>query len=245
MKKNTKFAVVMSTYVRHDGKTEEHLTKALDSLLEQTHEDWKIFLTGDKFEDEELFDKMVSKIPKSKIKAVNRPFAPERDKYPAKSHKLWCSGGLSGTNFAIESALKEGFEYVCFLDHDDYWHKEHLSIFNEILGSFDDLVVLASRSVFGGRDFFLPRFQQVGYGYIPAPQNVIKASTCIRWNSIKTRMRDVFEETGVEKPSDMDFWERLSEEMRENDYKGYLHPYVTCYHLEEQSVMRGNDDKAN
>ena len=143
---NTKFAVVMSTYVRPDGRTEGHLTRAFDSLLSQTHEDWKLFLTGDKFEDQELFDKMVAKIPKDKISAVNRPFAPERDKYPARSHKLWCSGGLSGTNFAIESALEEGYEYVCFLDHDDFWHEEHLNCFNEILKHFDDLVVLTSRS---------------------------------------------------------------------------------------------------
>ena len=237
---NTKFAVVMSTYVRPDGRTEGHLTRAFDSLLSQTHEDWKLFLTGDKFEDQELFDKMVAKIPKDKISAVNRPFAPERDKYPARSHKLWCSGGLSGTNFAIESALEEGYEYVCFLDHDDFWHEEHLNCFNEILKHFDDLVVLASRSVYGNKDFFLPRGQAPGYGYIPMGQNVIKAATCIKWNSIKTRMRDVFEETGVEKPSDMDFWERLSKEMKENDYKGYLNQYVTCYHVDEHSVLRGD-----
>lgn len=238
--KNTNFAVVMSTYVRPDGQTEIHLEKALNSLLKQTHKDWKIFLIGDKFEDEKLFQKMISKIPEGKIKAVNRPFAPERDKYPPGSHKLWCSGGLSGVNYGIELALEEGYEYVCVLDHDDFWHEDHLKHFNTILEKNEDLVILAARSFYGNNNAILPQGSAVvGKGYIPQGQNVVKSSACIKWNAIESRFRDVFEETGQEVPSDLDFWNRLAEEMKAKGYKGYLSSYITCYHIEEHAVLRG------
>ena len=47
-----KLAISTSTYKRKDGGTPNLLKRALDSIFNQTHQDFKIFLIGDRYEDE-------------------------------------------------------------------------------------------------------------------------------------------------------------------------------------------------
>ena len=50
-----KFAVITATYQRANGSTPEVLTRAINSLKEQKHQDFKLFLIGDGYDDNKEF----------------------------------------------------------------------------------------------------------------------------------------------------------------------------------------------
>ena len=238
----TKFAIVITTYQRSDGKTPEKLTRALNSVNAQRHTDWKVFLMGDRYEDDDEFNRLASLIPKDKITAINRPEAAERDNYPAGSMQLWCAGGNVSSRAGIDLALSEGYEYVCYLDHDDFWHESHLLHFNNAIKKHPDLVFLASKSLYLSETNVLPSLNHpYGYGYIPKPAGQIKSATCIKWTCTDIRARDVYKETGETKPGDLDLWERFGKEMEQKNMKGFLVGYVTCSHIEEHYVLRSGN----
>lgn len=234
----TKFAIITNTYKKPDGRTPELLTRAIGSILNQTHTDWKYFLIGDKYEDDQEFQRLASLVPEHKIKAVNRlNVTVERDLYPMPSEKLWCCAGGDSTRYGIELALKEGYEFICKLDHDDWWDNTHLSCFNNALIKHPDLFFLASRSHYRKIGNILPkRDQPAGLNYYPLPEKVINASTCIKYSETSIRSRNVLKETGVAIPGDKDLWIRLTQFMKANNKQGYLNDSVTCYHIEEGSA---------
>lgn len=235
----TKFAIITNTYKKPDGRTPELLTRAIKSLLNQTHIDWKYFLIGDKYEDDQEFQRLASLVPEHKIKVVNRlNVTVERDIYINPSRKLWCVGGGGSARYGIELALEEGFEFICKLDHDDWWDKDHLNCFNNALLKHPDLFFLASRSHYFKYGMILPDYTQPsGLNYYPRPGGIINSSTCIKYSETNIRSRDVFKETGTAVPGDMDLWYRLSKFMIENNKKGFLNDTVTCFHIEEGSVL--------
>jgi hypothetical protein len=68
----------------------------------QIHQDYKVFLIGDRYENEkEFLEIATSIIDKDKIYYENLPEAKERDKYKS-GDKLWCSGGVNARNYGIE-----------------------------------------------------------------------------------------------------------------------------------------------
>jgi hypothetical protein len=221
------FAIVISTYQRPDGNTPYLLKRTLESVLNQTYQNFKIFLIGDKYEDQEEFLSFKHLTPSDKLHIENLPIAFEREKYGYPSWDLWWSGGVNAVNHAIESALKENFKYIAFVDHDDVWHPQHLARFNEVLN-------LTSPSLIFTQGFHnkskLPSESQVqeklnvdpkkyfelsdnikAYPSIPHECSFIKSSTCVDFSQIKLRFRDKKAETGEGGPSDADLWMRIRE----------------------------------
>ena len=66
-----KLSIVTPTYYRSDGSTLSHLKKALDSLFNQTHQDFKIYLIGDGYEHPNEIETLISNYDQSKILFVN------------------------------------------------------------------------------------------------------------------------------------------------------------------------------
>jgi glycosyltransferase involved in cell wall biosynthesis len=75
------FGICISTYQRKDGKTPELLRRALDSVFNQTYKNFKIFLIGDKYENNDEFEKILSEYPSEKIYYENLEIANEIDFY--------------------------------------------------------------------------------------------------------------------------------------------------------------------
>lgn len=230
-----KLAIVITTYKRDDNKTIDYLTNTLLSIKNQTYQNYKIFLIGDKYEDNAEFELLATSIiDLDKIKFINLPVAFERDKYMTDSNtnlmksnsKLWCCGGVNARNIGIEMALSDGFEYICIMDHDDTWIDNHLELINEQCDT-NKYVIIATRAYIN--NLILPRRQEAGEFY-PMQANIVHSSTCIKFSEIKLRYRDVFEETLKSFPADADLWIRLSEYMKENNLKGYLIDNITCTH---------------
>jgi glycosyltransferase involved in cell wall biosynthesis len=236
------FAVTMATYKKLDGSTPFYLKRALDSIFNQTYQDFKIFVIGDKYEDHNEFLSIVSQYPPDKIFYENLSFAKERDKYQNNEMALWCAGGVYATNHAIDLALQEGFSYICQLDHDDYWTPEHLQNFNDVISETGADWLCSRATHQNPLHPILPKKQTTEryVEYLPQRADVILSSTCINLKTIPIRFRDVFEETGVTEPSDADRWTRTQPFIIQNNLKGILINTLSCIHDIERGKANAN-----
>jgi glycosyltransferase involved in cell wall biosynthesis len=231
-----KIAVVVPTYRRQDGRTPFLLSRALDSIKTQIHTNYDVFVIGDNYTDKEEFDWLERMNLFAEF--VNIPKAIEREKYPFKSMELWCSGGVNASNIGVNIALEQGYEYVCFLCHDDWWEPDHLLRINEVLEAKKPFFVC---TVSTWMNSILPEpitLDDITEFY-PKPNGIISSSTCVKYSDTKLRVRDVFAETGRAEPADADLWKRLAKEMKAEGKKGYLINTLTCHHEEEGYSLHG------
>jgi len=230
-----KIGIVIPTYQKQNGTTPSLLTRALKSIKNQTHNDYKVFLIGDKYEnDNEFIELATSVIDIDKIYYENLSNAVEREKYPMGSNQLWCSGGVNATNWGIEKAISDGIYYICHLDHDDFWEKPHLEEINKVLEQNDTaFVYTCSTYIHNG---ILPRVQINGgiTVSLPSPLNLIHSSVCMDFNKIPIRYRDVFLETGTPYPADADLWIRVNAYILDKKLNSYLIHHLTCNHPTER-----------
>jgi glycosyltransferase involved in cell wall biosynthesis len=225
-----KFGVVIATYKRPDGQTPYLLRRALNSVLNQFHKDYKVLLIGDKYEDEEELREVSSIVPIENLYLENLLFAVEREKYPQGGSALWASGGLNAMNRAVTVGLSMGITHFCHLDHDDYWSPDHLYNFQKRLdeASSPFLVSYSTSPVFHS---ILPAHEE--FQILPIPRGMIHSSTCVDFSFFEERYRDVFEETGEIVPADADMWDRLRRKMEALNITGQLIKKITCFHEDE------------
>ena len=227
------FSIVITTYQRKDGNTPKYLKRALQSIFDQVYHLFKIYVIGDKYENNEEFESIFNEFPKDKIYFENLPIAHERDKYTDKT-LVWKYAGCFANNYGINKSISDGYEYVCHLDHDDEWYPNHLSSLNDAIIKTNSLW-LCTKSEYGhfmvypmvNSDLELVEFN-------PKPEGLIHSSTCINFKKIPLRHRNVFEETGFSGlPGDADLWNRIREYFNSNNLKGVLVNKITCKHIEE------------
>lgn len=230
-----RLGIGIATYQRHDGTTPAYLTRALKSIQAQTHEDYKVFLIGDHYENDDEFQKLSELIPEKKIFKKNLPVAVERSKYGINSQILWHCGGINAYNTAIKQSLDEGFDYLCHLDHDDYWESDHLSLINQVIESEKNVACVYTCSSYL-KNRYLPNVELNNglYFSYPIPVNVIHSSVCINHRKVPLLYRNVFEETGTSLEADIDMWKRLKEYGEKNSLNSYLIARLTCHHPEEK-----------
>lgn len=225
-----RFAVIIPTYQRKDNTTPYYLKRALLSIKEQVHQDYMVYLIGDCYEDDNEFkDLATSIISSDKIIHINLPNAVERDKYPVGDKRLWTSGGVNATNTGIELAIKDGYEFICHLDHDDWWGPDHLSLLNQKVDE-NYLVMATMGEHFNGT----PLPKNSGNPFYPKSSNLIHSTTCINFKEIPLRYRDVYAEEGRIYAADADLWDRLSQYMIDNNKPGFLIEKITCFHEKER-----------
>ncbi len=129
-----KLGILITTYQKPDGTTPSLLNRALKSIESQTHEDYIIIVVGDNYENNEELNSICQSFNfKGNILVSNLPYAKERDRYPIGSREWWASGGVNARNQGIDICLNEGVDYICHLDHDDYWHPQHLEVINHTI----------------------------------------------------------------------------------------------------------------
>lgn len=231
-----KIGIVISTYQRPDGNTPKLLSRCLNSIKEQKYQNYKVFLIGDKYEDEEEFDKLgVDIIDSEKIYKRNLEFAEEREKYlDTNKNALWSYGGCNASNTGIDKALENTeISYICRLDHDDYWGPLHLSNFINLIEKISPDWMCSVSTYNNG---YLPNIpnKYETIPFLPGHALCIKSSTCINQRTIPLRTRDLYKETGkVGLPGDADLWERTSKYIKENSLLSVAINELTCFHDEE------------
>jgi glycosyltransferase involved in cell wall biosynthesis len=228
-----KLSIVTPTYYRSDGSTLSYLKKALDSLFNQTHQDFKIYLIGDRYEHPNEVESLISNYDQSKILFVNLDVAKERDFYTNK-WALWSYGGVNATNHGVDLSMSEGNYYICRLDHDDEWENNHLELINKCIEETkSDWICTKSNYL---NTVILPFTNGSGLyiNYLPKSESLIHSSVCMNFKTMPLKYRDLFNETGVVGlPADAELWERCASYILSNNLKSTLINSVTCNHVNE------------
>lgn len=223
-----KFGVIITTYQRPDGKTPQYIKRAIESVLSQKHTNWKIYLIGDKYNNNDEFLTFLEWIPSDKLIAINLPVAIERQRYSNGGEDLWHSGGSVATNIGIELSVGEGYEYVCRLDHDDTWSPDHLKELNDAIIQTGADFLYTKSTYFRS---YLPMLDvtEKYTEHMPQPQRTINSSICVNYRKILLRSRDPMYFFNERFPSDAYFYKRLSSLKIKSIYINKL----TCFHDEE------------
>jgi glycosyltransferase involved in cell wall biosynthesis len=227
-------AIVINTYKKQDNSTYSCLSRALRSIVNQTYQNYTVYLIGDDYVDIDEFNSLATSIiPKDKIYYENLPVALERSKYPIGSQLLWTTGGVNSRNEGYKRAIQNKHRYICNLDHDDYWHPQHLELIAHTIKITNPAFVYTCGTYFNS---YLPNVQLTNeiVQSNPTPGRIIHSSTCINIDKIPLLYRDVYQETGIVEPADADMWTRVSKYIIDNNLISYLITSITCYHLTEK-----------
>ena len=225
--------ISISTYRRSDGTSKNYLYRCLNSINEQIHKDFVVYIYGDKYDDEIEFNSIISEFSdKFTIKSKNLSKAVERERYPNGGLELWRCGGCNCTNTIIDDMISDGIKYVAHLDHDDYWSPLHLYFINQVIESENPAFI---HTVSTYMQQLLPNISLSADSIVyrklyPVPGNVIHSSTCIDFSRIPLRYRDTAYETGIPDAADADMWRRCTEYMTQNHLQSYLIEALTCFH---------------
>jgi glycosyltransferase involved in cell wall biosynthesis len=235
-----KISVVIATYRRNDGMSPHYLKRCLDSVFAQTHQDFVVYLVGDKYENVNELDELLSSYPKEQLVFENLPYAKERDKYSGTGDKmiLWGYGGVNAMNHGIQKSLADGIDYVCHLDHDDFWEPEHLERITQCIEKTNAAVVY-TKSTYMNRTV-LPTINSdaIVLESIPFPGQTIHSSLCVDFRRVPLLYRNAFEEEGILNcTGDGDLLGRIMKFLPQTNLKSYLVNSITCHHDTEGSVL--------
>lgn len=224
-----KFAITISTYYRRDGRSSFFLKRALESISNQTYQDYKIFLIGDRYENNEEFNEICESFKHpEKIYYKNLDVAEERDKYDNKL-LIWKYGGVNSYNTAIEKSIEEGFKYICHLDHDDYWENNHLEVIKKAF-EVTECSWLCTYATY--REGGLPVIDcnEDYCQYYPKEGNVTHSSVCVNFDKVPIKYSKYDnQDPNVCKPADAIMWENVTNHCMENNLKCIFVNSLTCH----------------
>jgi glycosyltransferase involved in cell wall biosynthesis len=227
------FSIVIATYQRKNGTTPFYLKRAIDSVFSQTYKNFKIIIIGDRYEDNDEFNKICSQYDEQKIYYENLPVAAERDKYNDK-WLVWKYGGTKSYNYGIEKAIQMGYDYICHLDHDDEWYPNHLSSLYDAIIKTNSMWLCTKSEYVSNNILPVVNSDLELIPFYPIPEGLVHSSVCINFKKLPLRYINVYEETGISGlPGDADLWKRISDYFKQNNLVGTLVNKVTCRHKEE------------
>jgi glycosyltransferase involved in cell wall biosynthesis len=233
-----KIGISIPTYRRGDGSTPRYLQRALDSINNQTYKNYKIFLIGDRYDDNDEFLKIAKSFPEQeKIYFENLPVAKERDTYDDKL-LVWLYGGINATNHSINIALNEGIEYICHLDHDDYWSENHLEEIVKCISETKSEWICTKSTYINGSVLPTVLSSDEYVEFLPLPSGIVHSSVCINFKKIPLLYENFYEIH--KKPAfagDSYLWSRMSEYIKQNNIKSNLINKLTCFKDEERFEM--------
>jgi glycosyltransferase involved in cell wall biosynthesis len=208
----------------------------LESIANQTHATYKVYLIGDRYENDAEFQSLGQNfLSNKKIVRTNLTVAKERDTYLGVNNKaLWMYGGVNATNHGIDLALRNGHRYVCMIDHDDWLEPNHLANFNQLINQTAAKFMCSLSTHANGK--ILPHLKTADKKakFIPARRLCIKSSCCVDVMSITCRFRDLYALTQkCDMPADADYWQQLSNVIEKHKFPSYAVNVLTCHHDEE------------
>jgi glycosyltransferase involved in cell wall biosynthesis len=104
------FSIVVPLYNK-----EKSIFRAISSILKQNLQDFELIIVNDGSTDNSI--DVLNEIEDNRIIIVNKP-----------------NGGVSSArNFGIEVSK---FDWICFLDADDYWKPNHLDVVKELINKY-------------------------------------------------------------------------------------------------------------
>jgi len=219
-----KFAIITPTYWKLDGSTGQHLLNTLKSVAAQTYRDYKLYLIGDDYQKEDELYSLSEVIDKDKIYVENLPVAIERTKYSGRD--LWACGGHNASNVGMMRAIKEGYCYMCHLDHDDIFFSNHLETIARCI--VDTGTHFVTTKCGGLPDVDTDKLYT---DYLPASSKLYHVSACYDFDYYPIMAKAPEERKkiyGHILAGDADVWNQINKRMRDNNECGIFVNKKTC-----------------
>lgn len=226
------FGIRIVTYRRPDGSTKKNLLRTIDSVLAQSHTDWKVYLMGDRYDPASEFDEYASCFPKDKLFMLNNSGAVERDKYSGVD--LWKTGGNGSMNKLMDIMAADGVEACACLDDDDIWYDDHLASLDLAYTKFPGVAFVYTAG-YHTQSGFMPNVNaQFDLNNCP-PVECQTLHSAASWNLRKIPLRYVDTvELGIDLNNDGQMWVMMREYMRSNGLDYVFVPRVTVWHDEHK-----------
>lgn len=229
--------VAVATYQRADGTTPAMLEKLWRMLQNQSYTNWKLYLTGDFYENPTEWSSL-SFYNDSRAHLFNLPEPGERGKIDPS--EMWHLAGMTAMNNAIDRLLADGNEWAVHLDDDDDWDTDHLQ--NIAAGTRTGATFVLTRCQYRG-SFNLPAqgnrlFTGISHDVPPGPCNVIHSAVAFNAAKLPSRYQ-AFSRTAA----DAYMWMRIVYD--EAFYPAFV-PVTSCHYLKgssrpviRKSIIRG------
>jgi len=232
---DNKYCIVMATYCRKNGKTPMYLKKSIESIINQSYNNWDLIIVGDKYEPEnellEIIENFQDKMIDNKIIYLNNNKV-ERE-YIKDRWNLWGCAGANSMNTGLKYARDNGYKYYCHLDDDDYWLSNHLFELNKVYTKYPNCVFANTQSTY--KDGFLPIHNEVNDIYpnnrMPLSTKTIHSSFSFRMDIIPFYYFTQFEPIGIFVASDANMLDNIYRYIQQNkQYCSIYIPILTCHH---------------
>ena len=244
---NFKVAVCTQSYYRKDGSTKKCLQNMFKMLESQTNKNFKIFITGDNYEQEkEFFD--VCHEYKGEINIYNNNYS-FRDMKLGNILNYWACGGLSAAYNSYIRAKEEGYDIVLMLDDDDIWKESHVDNVVSNFIKYPETAFMITRSLFRVKlnepHYYLPRsnINDIYYNnYIPSNSDSVRSASAHNlniiyedvkklWDDIIKNVENIHLKGGEEKhviyACDAALLDLIGENVKQNKYKSLYVPIVS------------------
>lgn len=234
-----KFAVVIATYQRPNGKSKNFIRESLKSLKKQKYQNFKVFLIGDRYDDNDEFLSFDKEFPTEKLYMENLKVAHERDNCKLKRN-LWTIGGANAMNHGLRKCREEGFTHMAHLDDDDTWHPNHLRNLAIAYTQFPNIVFACTKGILNND--ILPYVN--GYypdNFIPKGNDCFHSSFSFNVKILpfeyQTISLPLVEEKEYE-PADLVMLRQIGDFIRKSNGKwhGICAPHITCFRTQEHNI---------
>jgi len=229
--------IVIATYQRPDGKTPQYLERTLSSIDRQTYKDYRTFVMGDAYTNENEIKEVIARHPQTVF--INMPNSPERERYGHGNMMIWCAGGVTAVNKGISIALSEGIAYICHMAHDDTWEPNHLDLIFKMIKKEHPLFCCTLATYFGTQILPAVGVSNEIQPIYPIDGGMVASSTCVHYADTRLRVMDRLQEQGIMSPCDAYLWEQLRNELIARGRTGFITTTITCHHDEEGYAIRG------
>lgn len=228
-----KFSVIIPTWKRPDDTTPFLIKRAINSVLAQTCEDWKIFLIGDAYSDEDEFKSICKLVPADKLFSINLPVS-IRDECKSKN-EIWCNAGVKPTNYAINLAE----DIICLLDDDDRWRPNHLEVLDSNYNKFPGVGVVYTQGFLLEKGRTMPRkkFNLEINNRLLVPNDTTYSAVSWKKELLHFKFRTTMEQGRIY-PSDADMWERMSGFCQRHKISTLYVPIVTVLKSPQGTVKK-------
>ena len=193
-----RICVVVPTYKRKKrGISGPPIRRALESLQGQSFKDFRVYVSGDHYEDESELNAICDEF-RSELDIVCMNSGPGdhfRDVLARDKKKLWCVGGAAAIRRGVDRAITDGMDWYFHLDDDDSWSPGHIQTYVEAITKFPRLSFIVSKTRLGG--VFIPRqiiSEVVPNNYRPKGCDSIHASWAMKLESLGPTITAHYEE---------------------------------------------------
>jgi glycosyltransferase involved in cell wall biosynthesis len=228
--------VYITSYQKPNKGSLPLLKRAINSVNNQKNKNFMLYVVLDNYTNQDEIQEIHSLLPNGcYIHNVTESYGVKN--YPKDNFKRWCTGGLNATTHAINKITSDGIEWVCRLDHDDWWSDDHIETINNIIKNLsNDYVFISTRGKLN--NWILPDLNNSSDKFYPTPNKIFHSTTCINFKKIPIRYEDPFK-NGFNGPGDAWMWYRLSDYMIKNNMLGYYTPKITLFREKEGDIKNG------